>query len=98
MTQVPKTSVAKEPKSPTPEKYNGSSSKLREFLTALDMCFAMQPSTYSLETNKIYYAISLLTNNAQHWWDANRTKIDSLNSILPVWQSYEDFKWEFIAD
>jgi len=40
-TQAPKTSAAKEPKAPTSEKFNGSSSKLREFLTALDVCFAM---------------------------------------------------------
>ena len=67
LTQVPKTSAIKEPKAPTIEKYNGSSSKLREFLTAMDVFFTIQPSTYSLETNKIYYATSLLTNNIQRW-------------------------------
>ena len=92
VTQALKISVSKELKAPLSEKYNGLSSKLSKFLTALDVSFTMQPSTYSLETNKIYYTTSLLTNNSQCWWDANRTKIDSLISILPEWQSYEDFK------
>jgi len=88
----------KEPKAPTPDKFNGQAGKLRGFLTALDVCFAMQPLTYALESNKIYYAASLLTDGAQRWWEANRTKIQGLSGVLPHWQSYEDFKLELTAD
>ena len=41
VAQALKTSTTREPKAPILEKYNSSLSKLREFLTALDMCFAI---------------------------------------------------------
>ena len=72
--------------------------KLQAFITILDVCFAIQLSTYFLQTNKIYNTTSLLTDSTQRQQDANRTTIESFKGILPIWQIYENFKMKFRID
>lgn len=49
-----------EPRVPTPERFSGDQWKFRAFNNACELYFALQPKTFSLETIKVGFIISLL--------------------------------------
>jgi len=65
----------KEPRNvPQPDKYNGSSAKLKIFLNDVATVFERMPVTYETANDKILYIGALLTNSAKTWYLANEQK------------------------
>lgn len=56
-----------EPYVPTPERFSGEHSKCRGFHDTCNLCFALQPHTFSLEATNMGFVISLLQNEPQSW-------------------------------
>jgi len=83
---------------PQPDKYDGSSTKLKPFLNDVANVFERMPITYDLANDKILYVGALLTGSAKEWYLANKTrrKRDSQSGWC-VWARYEDFLNDFIA-
>jgi len=65
----------KEPRNVTqPDKYNGSSAKLKAFLNDVATVFERMPVTYETAKDKILYVGALLTDSAKTWYLANEQK------------------------
>jgi len=89
----------KEPRNvPQPDKYDGSSAKLKAFVNNIATVFERMPVTYETANDKILYVGALLTNSAKTWYLANeqKHKPDPLSGWT-VWVTYEDFLKDFIA-
>ena len=56
-----------EPRVPAPERFSGDRGKFRSFRNACELYFALQPRTFSLETTKVGFIISLLQGEPQSW-------------------------------
>lgn len=56
-----------EPRVPTPERFSGDRNKFRAFRNSCELYFALQPCTFSLETTKVGFVISLLRDEPQSW-------------------------------
>jgi len=76
VTQVaPGPPVKKEPRNlQHPPKFDGTSSKLEEFVQKVDNIFERMPLSYSTTSEKILYASDLLTRRADVWYRANQHK------------------------
>jgi len=83
---------------PQPDKYDGSSAKLKAFLNDVATVFEHMPVTYKTGNKKILYVGALLTNSANTWYLAyeQKRKPDPLSGWT-VWVTYEDFLKDFIA-
>ena len=89
----------KEPRNiPQPDKFDGSSTKLKPFLNNVANIFEHMPITYSSANGKILYVAGLLTGSAKQWYLTNETrrKPDSQSGWC-VWARYEDFLKDFIS-
>ncbi|KAL1267086.1 hypothetical protein QQF64_002761 [Cirrhinus molitorella] len=58
---------AHEPRVNNPPPYAGEATSCRSFLTQCEVVFSLQPRTYSTETAKVAFVISLLTGRARDW-------------------------------
>lgn len=56
-----------EPRVPAPERFMGDCSKFRAFRNACHLYFPLQPRTFSLESTKVGFIISLLQGEPQTW-------------------------------
>ena len=65
--QTPRMMI-KEPKLVDPEYFEGDWDKMDLFRTSLETCFQLQPSRFSLESQKIAYTSLFLHGRAQNWW------------------------------
>jgi len=64
--------VKKEPQNlPHPPKFDGTSSKLGEFIQKVNKIFERMPLSYSTTSEKILYLSDLLTGRADVWCHAN---------------------------
>jgi len=89
----------KEPRNvPQPDKYDGSSAKLKAFLNDIATVFERMPITYETTNDMILYVEALLTDSTKTWYLANeqKHKPDPLSGWT-VWVTYEDFLKDFIA-
>jgi len=83
---------------PQPDKFDGSSTKLRPFLNDVANIFERMPITYSSPNDKILYVAALLTGSAKQWYLANETRRKpDPQSGWCVWARYEDFLKDFIS-
>ena len=66
---VPLSSVTKprEPKASAPEHFRGERSKLKSFITQLNVCFTLEPSRFTSERSKILYASTQFRDKAMNW-------------------------------
>lgn len=55
------------PRVPTPERFSRECKKFRAFSNACELYFSLQPCTFSLETTKLGFVISLLQGEPQFW-------------------------------
>ena len=60
--------TVKEPKPVDPELFDSDWNRFDAFVTALEICFQLQPSKFTLEEQKIAYASMFLRGRAQNWW------------------------------
>ena len=102
VTQVtrvaPAPPVKKEPRNiPHPPKFDGTSSKLEEFVQNVDNIFERIPLSYSTTSEKILYVSHLLTRQADVWYRVKQHKQlpNELTKWLE-WDSYRRFKNEFM--
>jgi len=90
--------VKKEPRNlPHPPKFDGTSSKLEEFVQKFDKIFERIPLSYSTTSEKILYLSDLLTGRADVWYRATQHK--HLPNEQTKWlerDSYGRFKNEFM--
>lgn len=88
----------KEPRNlPLPPKFDGTSSKLREFLMKVDNTFERMPLTNNTASEKILFVADLLTGGASTWYYANQHKRKpDVNSGWVEWDTFNVFKREFI--
>lgn len=57
-----------EPKLDGPEKFSGTRSKLRNFLTDCQTVFEGQPHRYATDHSRIFYIADRLSGSAKDWW------------------------------
>ena len=87
----------KEPRNlPLPAKFNGTSTKLKEFMSKVESTYERMPQTYSTTNDKIMFIAALLTDSAYTWYSANEHKSypDTYSDYLE-WDTYIRFKREF---
>ena len=77
-------------KTTKPDTFHGSRSKLHSFVSQLAIYFALQPDDFTLDTNKIMFAASLLRDSAFDWFEPNLRKKDS-DSPPAVVTNYKTF-------
>ena len=70
--------VLKEPKVATPEKFNGSSKDLKNFIASVENAMQLQPSRFPSEHIKILYIGTLLTGDALTWFRTLTATPDSI--------------------
>ncbi|KAM5180717.1 protein LDOC1-like [Mantella aurantiaca] len=56
-----------EPRVPTPDRFSGNRSKFRSFRHSCQLYFSLQPRTFSVESTKVGFIISLLQGESQTW-------------------------------
>jgi len=98
-TQVaPALPVKKEPRNlPHPPKFDGTSSKLEEFVQKVDNIFERMPLSLCTTSEKILYVTDLLTGRADVWYRANQHKcLPNEETRWLEWDSYRRFKNEFM--
>jgi len=99
-SEIPPSPLSKkEPRNvPQPDKYDGSSAKLKAFLNNVATVFERMLVTYETANDKILYVGALLTDSAKTWYLANEQKCkpDPLSGWT-VWVTYGDFLNDFIA-
>jgi len=95
---VPAPPVKKEPRNlPHPPKFDGTSSKLEEFVQKVDNIFERMPLCYSSTSEKILYVSDLLTGRADVCYRAKQHKRQpNEQTKLLEWDSYGRFKNEFM--
>ena len=84
----------KEPRNLTiPAKFNGTSTKLKEFMSKVESTFERMPQTYSTTNDNILFIADLLTDGAYVWYSANEHKRypDPQSGYLE-WDTYTRFK------
>lgn len=74
-----------EPRVPVPEGFFGDQQKFRSFKNACYLYFALQPQTFSTETVKVDFIISLLSGKPQTWAHG---LLELWTSSLNPWLSY----------
>ena len=83
---------------PQPDKYDGSSAKLKAFLNDVATVFERNPVTYETANDKTLYVGPLLMDSAKTWYLTNEQKHKpDLLFGWTVWVTYEDFLKDFIA-
>jgi len=81
-----------EPKLADPEPYSGSRIHLIDFLSKCRLKFAGQPSKFTTENSKIYYAGSYLREQAYSWFQPLLTAAQDPNRPNPEeFESFETF-------
>ena len=81
-----------------PAKFNGTSTKLKEFISKVESTFERMPQTYSTTNDKILFIADLLTDGAYTWYSANEHKryADPQSGYLE-WDTCTRFKREFMT-
>jgi len=95
----PPPQTKKEPRNiPQPDKFDGSSTKLKPYRNDVANIFECMPITYSSANDKILYVAALLTGSAKQWYlaDKTRRKPDPQSGWC-VWARYEEFLKDFIS-
>jgi len=83
---------------PQPDKFDGSSTKLKPFLNDVANIFECMPITYRSANDKILYVAALLTGSTKQWYLANETRRKpDPQSGWCVRARYEDFLKDFIS-
>jgi len=59
---------------PLPPKFNGTPTKLKEFMSKEESNFECMPQTYSTTNDKILFIANLSTDGAYTWYLANKHK------------------------
>uniref|UniRef100_A0A8D0AZ46 DUF4939 domain-containing protein n=1 Tax=Sander lucioperca TaxID=283035 RepID=A0A8D0AZ46_SANLU len=60
----------REPKVPTPDKYDGDLGRCRSFLMQCGLVFDLQPNSYATDKARIAFVIELLRGRALDWASA----------------------------
>jgi Retrotransposon gag protein len=77
-------------KTAIPDAFHGSRSKLRSFLSQLNIYFALQSSVFTSDKTKVMFAASLLKDSAFDWIEPHLRKIDQ-NPPPAIIESYPSF-------
>jgi len=90
--------VKKEPRNlPYPPKFDGTSSKLEEFIQIVNNIFERMPLSYSTTSKKILSVSDPLIGQPDVWYCANQHKRWSNEQTQWLeWDSYRRFKNEFM--
>lgn len=79
---------AREPKVPTPDKFNGNRKNFRTFMSQLNAVFQLNASRFTHDQTKIIYLGSLLAGDASIWYESV-TRTGSFKSYETFYAAFE---------
>jgi Ty3 transposon capsid-like protein len=74
-------STFKEPKVPTPDKFNGNKKDIKNFIASIKNLIQLQPSRFPNEETKILYTSTLLSGDALTWFRTQQTLPTTLENF-----------------
>jgi hypothetical protein len=74
----------KEPKLPSPDKFNGNLRDLKNFIASVENIITLQPSRFPTEEIKVRYVGTLLTGDALTWFRTQATPPSFMPNKLPA--------------
>ncbi len=92
---LPRPFHSRQQKAPQPTAFDGESSKLETFFSALEIVFLMESDKFGKELNKMLYMAGLLEGRAAECWTANKANVLSDD---PLWSTFKEMRAVIRAD